>query len=172
MREVAPVNEQEPVDLPLQPLIARLASEARALAAALRPVAAVTELLVVPDDCLPAHCDQALIALKGLHAPADCILHLLKQPGRYPPMLALNRFDLLASLRYLETKSVEAEREIGRFRLVCQDWNPQTTHQRMAIRRRLEMLMEVGSEVSERILRLFEASPVPTHPTAHTKRLI
>ena len=147
-----------------------LAGDARALAAALRPLEAVTEQFLVPDDCLPAECDEALAALNVLSRPAGRMLRLLKQSRQYPPALALNRFDLLASLRFIETKSLEAQMEIGRFRLVCQEWNPQTTHQRMAIRRRLEMLVEVGGEVSDKVLRLLETFPVPSRPLVRAQR--
>ncbi len=168
MSEAVPVKEYELTEPRFRPTLAKLADHARAMVDALRPLEAVTEQFLVPDDCLPAGCDQALAALQALIAPADRMLQLLKQKGQYPPALAVNRFDLLASLRFIETRSAEAQSEIGCFRLVCQEWNPQTTHQRLAIRRRLEMLVEAGSEVSDKVLRLPETLPVPSRPSART----
>jgi hypothetical protein len=170
MTEALLLREAVMAEKRLQPAFARFADHAQALAAALRALEAVTERFLMPDDCLPADCDQALATLKALSVPADHIVQLLNENGQHTLALALNRYDLLASLRFIETRTVEARTEIECFRLVCQECNLQTMHQRMSIRRRLEMLMNVGGDVLNKVLQLLETFPIPSGPPIRRKR--
>src|SRR5207253_2405014 len=115
----------------------------------------------IADDLLPAECDQAVLVVSALGQPARNLRSALKQHSPLPDALVSHRFDLLASLCFIETKSDEVAAEIIRFRAVCRDSHPQIARQRTTIRRSVEALAQASDRLFNQIIPLLGSTPPP-----------
>jgi hypothetical protein len=158
------VNELPFAELLLKPVVSQIRRDAETLAASLSSLLDIAGQFAIADDLIPAECDQAVLAVNALGQPARSLRRTLKQPGPLPQALVPHRFDLLASLCYIESKSDEVAAEIIRFRAVCRDSHPQITRQRMAIHRRVEALIQTSDRLFNQIIPLLGPPPsVTTH---------
>jgi hypothetical protein len=142
-----------------KPVTFQIMSAAKQIATGLPSLQAAVAQFASSSRLLPADCDKTVQQIRTLAEPVSRLEQFLKQQDILPPALAAQRFDLLASLRFVETKSQETARGIARYRLICLDWDSRSTQQRMAIQHHLEMLVKVGEDLSNKIQTLLEASP-------------
>lgn len=149
-------------ELLLRPMVSQIRRDAETMAASLPSLLTIAGQFAVAENLLPAECDKAVLAVNALGQPARSLRRILKQAEPLPHALVLHRFDLLASLCFIETKSDEVATEITNFRLTCCNPHPQTARQRIAIHHRVTALVQASNRLSNQIIPLLGSPPFAT----------
>lgn len=104
----------------------------------------------------PVHCDQAVATVCALRDPVLYLCTTLRQAEQLPSGVTPHRYSLLSVLSYVDEQTCVIVPMITRFRPICREGSSQSNQQRVAILRRLDILIQASDTIPSRVFALLE----------------